>query len=155
MLPSFINLIMLSANYTIFYTDDDSDDQDFFKEIVTEINSNHKIHFQTNGNELIDTLKNPPPHPHIVFLDLNMPQKNGYDVLKEIRAMESSKDVPVIIFSTSNDDAAIEKTKLLGANLYITKPSSYSEFKKVISSVLSYDWMHFSPPTRDFLFTVN
>ena len=81
---------MQKGQYTIFYTDDDPDDQDFFKEVVAEITPQHNIFTQNDGYELLEILQNPPPSPHIVFLDLNMPRKSGYQVLKEIREKDST-----------------------------------------------------------------
>ena len=146
---------MQSNTYTIFYADDDIDDQDFFREIVSGINEDFVIYTQNNGDELLDILKNPPPNPHLIFLDLNMPQKNGYEVLKLIRSSEQTKQLPVIIFSTSNDERAISKTKELGANLYITKPNSYTDFKKVMNSVLALNWHQKLPVYNNFVFTLN
>lgn len=151
-----LSLVFMQSNtYTIFYADDDIDDQDFFREIVSGINEDFLIYTQNNGDELLEILKNPPPNPNLIFLDLNMPQKNGYDVLKQIRASEHTKQLPVIIFSTSNDEKAISKTKELGANLYITKPNSYTDFKKVMNSVLSLNWHLNLPVSKNFVFTSN
>jgi len=146
---------MKRSQYTIFYTDDDQDDQDFFKEVIAEITPQHEIFTQNDGYELLKVLQNPPPSPHIVFLDLNMPKKSGYQVLKEIREMDAAKTIPVVIFSTSSDDSAIKKTKELGANMYITKPSSYTEFKKVLNSVLSLNWEKNLPSDNEFVLTIN
>ena len=142
---------MQKSQYTIFYTDDDPDDQDFFKEVVAEITPQHTIFTQNDGLELLEILQNPPPSPHIVFLDLNMPKKSGYQVLKEIRESASTKTIPVVIFSTSNDDNAIKKTKELGANMYLTKPGSYTEFKKLLNSVLALNWEQNLPPDNEFV----
>ena len=146
---------MQKSKYTIFYTDDDPDDQDFFKEVVAEITPQHTIYTQNDGFELLEVLQNPPPSPHIIFLDLNMPKKSGYQVLKEIRETDSTKTIPVVIFSTSNDNNAIKKTKELGANMYITKPGSYTKFKKILNSVLALNWEQNLPADNEFVFTVN
>src|ERR1700760_2899986 len=106
-------------SYNIFYTDDDAEDQEVFKEIAAEINEDIYIFAQSNGDELLALLNSPPPSPHVVFLDLNMPGKNGYEVLKEVRKSEGFKDIPVVIFSTSDDEAAMEETKRLGATMYV------------------------------------
>ena len=65
----------------IFYTDDDQDDQEIFIDAVNEISDSLQIVTQRNGDELIKMLKSRPPVPSIIFLDLNMPVKNGYEVL--------------------------------------------------------------------------
>lgn len=145
----------MQNSYNIFYTDDDQDDRDFFKEAIADIGSGFSIFTQTDGNELLSILKNPPPSPYLVFLDLNMPIKSGYQVLQEIREMDTDKPIPVIIFSTSSDDGAIQKAKDLGATMYITKPGSYVKFKKLLHSVLALDWENNWATREDFVFTVN
>jgi len=131
---------MQDKGYCIFYTDDDVDDQLIFKEVVAEIDKSHDLYIQNDGQELLDRLQNPPPKPQLVFLDLNMPRKNGIQALKEIRQSEKLKDITVIIFTTSDDNASIEITKDLGASVFITKPSFFHSFKKAIAHCLSTDW---------------
>ncbi|MBS1585828.1 MAG: response regulator [Bacteroidetes bacterium] len=144
---------MTDLVYNIFYTDDDTDDQEVFREIVAEINEDILIFTQNNGEELMNVLRNPPPSAHLIFLDLNMPVKNGYDVLKEIRQSERLKNLPVIVFSTSNDVASIETTRSLGATLYINKPNSYNDLKKILRHILSIDWEMFKTAGTDFVYT--
>jgi CheY-like chemotaxis protein len=143
---------MTESFYNIFYTDDDADDQEVFKEAIAEINEDIFIFTQNNGDELIEMLKNPPPRPRLIFLDLNMPVKNGYEVLKEIRQTEKTKHLPVIIFSTSSDDEAITFTKSLGATLYIPKPTSYAELKRTLREILSVNWDTYKPGDKNFVY---
>ena len=142
----------MSNSYNIFYTDDDTDDQDIFREAVSEINEDIFIFTQNSGEELLGLLRNPPPSPHLLFLDLNMPQKNGFDVLREINKSEKLEYMPVIIFSTSDEPENIALSRSLGASLYITKPESYQDLKKVLLDVLSIDWEAFRRDGRDFVY---
>lgn len=125
---------------TIFYTDDDEDDRDFFLDAIKELEQPIQVTTQCNGDELIHCLKNPPPVPNIIFLDLNMPGKNGFMVLAELKSTELTKNFPVIIFSTSHDKIAIEKCRNLGADLYVTKPSTLIEFRKILDYCLTKNW---------------
>ncbi|TDH26544.1 response regulator [Segetibacter sp. 3557_3] len=138
----------------IFYTDDDPDDQDIFKDAINELAEPIELWTQNTGGELIDLLQNPPPQPHLIFLDLNMPIRNGYEILKEIRETEQLKDFPVVVFSTSDDEKAINTTRQLGANLYIPKPSSFNSLKKVIRHSLSIDWQTFAPTQDTYVYRV-
>lgn len=142
----------MNKYYNIFYTDDDADDQDIFREAVKEINEEIYIFTQNNGSELMAMLRNPPPSPHLVFLDLNMPVKNGFEVLRDIRRSEQFRDMPVIIFSTSSEQESIARTRELGATLYITKPESYQDLKKVLRDVLTIDWEAFKRDGKDFVY---
>ena len=102
----------MKKEFTIFYTDDDLDDLDFFAEVVESMENGVELVTQNNGKKLLDALHNPPPSPSIVFLDLNMPGINGFDVLTEIRKSDNLKNIPVIILTTSNDDKNISKTTI-------------------------------------------
>lgn len=146
---------MLKEKLCIFYTDDDPDDQELFRDAISEIDHSLDLYIQNDGNELITLLDNPPPRPQLIFLDLNMPVKNGIEVLKEIRATDRLKDFPVVIFSTSDDEASINTTKKLGANFYITKPTSYNLLKKAIEYTITIDWKTFKPNNEDFVYRNN
>jgi response regulator RpfG family c-di-GMP phosphodiesterase len=139
----------------IFYTDDDIDDRNIFIDAANEVSHFLQIITQSSGDELIRLLANPPPYPNLIFLDLNMPIKNGYEVLQEIKQSDRTKNFPVIVFSTSDDEKIINATRLLGANLYIPKPSSFSSLKKVIKHSLSINWDAFTPSTENFIYRAN
>ena len=135
---------------SIFYADDDIDDLDFFKEIANEINE--PVLLFEEGIKLLDTLKNPPPVASLVFLDLNMPVKSGFDILKEIKSNPDMKIIPVIIYTTSSNPKDIELAKNLGANLYIRKPASISALRKAIDHVLSIDWNNYVASDTQFVY---
>ncbi len=128
---------------TIFLADDDADDREFFEEALKEIDIQTTLTTVKDGAELmtvlVDNLLDPPP-PHVIFLDLNMPRKNGIECLKEIRETPRLKNIPVVIFSTSAYPNAIETTYSLGANCYICKPNSHQLLKKTIETVLSHNF---------------
>jgi CheY-like chemotaxis protein len=135
---------------SIFYADDDADDLDFFKEALAEIDK--PVCLFDEGDKLLKSLCNPPPNASVVFLDLNMPVKSGFDVLREIKANPSIGNIPVIIFTTSISPNDVEMSRKLGANLYIRKPASVTALKKAINYVLSIDWDNFAPSENDFVY---
>lgn len=140
---------------TIFYTDDDQDDTLIFSHALSEINkkrnANYKLSVNENGNELLNSLHNPPPVPNIIFLDLNMPGKDGRETLKEIRHTNEFKKLPVVIFSTSSNEEDIDFSYKHGANLYVNKPSNYEDLKRIISQCLDIDWKNYVQPyKKDF-----
>lgn len=127
----------------IILVDDDEDDRLFFKDAIDEIGMNTSISFFKNGQEFLDHLKvSGQPLPHIVFLDLNMPVKNGYECLEEIRSNERLKDMTVAIYSTSSSDKDVEETFIKGANVYINKPNDFDKLKKIIKKVLELNWQY-------------
>lgn len=73
--------------------------------------------------------------PHIILLDLNLPKKNGLEVLKEVKANESLKKIPIIVLTTSDADHDITKAYSLHANCYILKPVDFDDFARVIKLV--------------------
>lgn len=135
---------------TFFYVDDDSDDRSFFQEAADEIGENVRL-FEL-GDDMLRMLKNPPPKPSVVFLDLNMPIKNGFEILQEIRASPAFGAIPIIVYSTSNSIDTISKCKDLGASLFITKAISLSSLTKAIEYVMAIDWDNFRPNLQNFVY---
>ena len=79
-------------------------------------------------------------HPDIIFLDINMPRKDGKTCLKEIREIEELKKVPVIMFSTSSHPTDIAETFKNGANLYISKSNFYNGQVKIPKNIFALNW---------------
>ncbi|RTE53312.1 response regulator [Arenibacter aquaticus] len=135
----------------IALADDDEDDRMLFKEAIDEIKIKTKLSLFNNGEELMEHLSLPGVVlPQIVFLDLNMPIKNGMQCLHEIRNTPCLKELLVAIYSTSSSEADIEETFINGANIYINKPNSFGALKKAIDKVLQLNWQyHTSALNRD------
>src|SRR5437879_4324804 len=122
------NLILLIA-------DDDKDDCLFFKDALEELPVSAQLTTVHNGEhmmQLLEEKKNVPPPPHVLFLDMNMPRKNGFECLEEIKHDEKLKDLPVIIFSTSFEQDVVNLLYKKGGQYYIRKPAEFSQLKKVI-----------------------
>ena len=134
---------MISNALNIVLVDDDEDDRNFFKEAIDEINMNTNLSMFTNGQEFIDYISIPGQTlPQIVFLDLNMPIKNGIECLEEIKENELLSKFSVAIYSTSSSEQDIENTFIKGAHIYINKPNSFKELKAVIEKVLKMNWQY-------------
>lgn len=144
----------MKRDLTIFYTDDDMEDLDFFREIVDIIDEEVVVHTHNSGLELMNALDNPPPTPHLMFLDINMPGMTGFDILKKVRESEDHRELPIIIFSTSGDDFAVEKSRQLGASMYVQKSSIFDQLKKSIEHALSINWNTFVPTDQNFLYQI-
>lgn len=141
----------MKTQFTIFYTDDDQEDLDFFKEIVETIDADVSVVTHSNGNQLLYALDNPPPQPHMVFLDINMPGMTGFDVLERMR--ESHNELPVVMFSTSGDEDTINRSRELGASYYVPKSGIFENFKKSIEHALSINWESFTPTENNFVYS--
>ncbi len=141
----------------IILTDDDEDDRMLFSEALEEIAIQTKLSLFKHGQELLDYLIQ--PHivlPNLIFLDLNMPIKNGLQCLSEIRSNPKLKDVRVAIYSTSSSDKDIKDSFFNGANMYINKPNCFNKLKETVEKVLSINWQyHTSNLNKDtFLFRI-
>lgn len=137
---------------TIFYTDDDQEDIDFFREIIDILDCNVRVVTQNTGQELLHALDNPPPTPYIVFLDINMPGMNGFDVLKAVRGSGRYDSLPIVMFSTSDDETIIEKSRQMGANFYVPKSGAFDQLKKSIEHTLKMNWEKFDPSKSGFVY---
>lgn len=127
----------------VLLADDDEDDRLFFKEAFEDIKIKTKVSTVNDGVELMKYLNDPNNSlPDILFLDLNMPLKNGIECLKEIRSTNTLKDISIAIYSTSASEEDIEKTFVKGANVYIKKPNDFSTLRKILSEVISINWQY-------------
>ena len=128
---------------TITLADDDEDDRLFFKDAFNELKINTNVTMCNDGIELMEYLSKPETIlPNILFLDLNMPRKNGLECLLEIRKDSKFKDIAIAIYSTSSSEEDIENTFVYGANIYIKKPSDFATLKKVLSDVVTLNWQY-------------
>ena len=138
---------MDSSLLHVILADDDESDRTNFTEALEESRIKTVVYAVKDGVELMEFLtREDTPVPHILFLDLNMPMKNGLTCLKEIRSIEKLKDVAVAIYSTSSYEKDIEETFHYGANVYIKKPTDFDTLKKVLHKVLSAAYVYREPP---------
>jgi len=128
---------MLSNITNIFLADDDEDDRFIFQEALKEIHLPTSLLTANDGEQLMEALHALTGNlPDVLFLDLNMPRKNGFQCLSEIRQHKNLRLLRTIIFSTSNEPEVIRLLFKNGADHYIKKPTEFSELKKVIEDVL-------------------
>ena len=129
----------------IILADDDEDDRLFFTDAFDELKINTKVNTFEDGVELMRYLnKSDAILPNVLFLDLNMPKKSGIDCLVEIKASDKMSGIAIVIYSTSASEEDIEKTFVLGANIYIKKPDSFIKLKKMLSEVVSINWQYYT-----------
>lgn len=119
----------------ILLADDDADDCLFFKEALEELPVSASLATVNDGAELMDYLDS-SPLPDLLFLDLNMPKKTGFECLTEIHQKNKLKEIKVIIFSTHIDPETLKLFHARGAHYFIRKPSEFSLLKKVINNAL-------------------
>lgn len=134
---------------SIFYVDDDQDDREFFQDAVNRLGQ--KVVLFHLADDMLDAISSSPPMPSIVFLDLNMPNKNGFEVLQQIKSSENVNHLPVVIYSTATDSKTVDECRKLGASLYIRKPSSLPALQQVLRQVLAIDFSTFKAGVKNFV----
>lgn len=132
----------------ILLADDDEADRLLFREAFDELHMATTVDTVNDGDELMSLLRKTEAKnlPHILFLDINMPRKNGLECLKEIRADQKFKEISVAIYSTSSSENDMEETFLNGANVYIHKPNDFQKLKKVLEKAITYANVYREPP---------
>jgi CheY-like chemotaxis protein len=131
---------------TILIADDDEDDSMLIREALAESELPMDLYFVSNGEELLDYLynrgkftnKNQAPRPGLILLDLNMPKKNGLEVLKDIKQDTSLRHIPVVVLTTSDSKEDIYHTYDLGANSFIVKPVTFASLVEVMKNIGKY-----------------
>ena len=121
----------------ILLADDDTDDCLFFKDALEGMPISTELTAVHNGEQLMDLLNRAKQLPDILFLDLNMPRKNGFECLSEIKGNKKLEPLPVVVFSTSYEQEVVNLLYHNGAQYFIRKPSEFSQFKKIILHVLT------------------
>lgn len=129
---------MNSTPLNILLADDDLDDCLFFKEAIEELYLFATLSIQHDGEQLMEYLNTGPSKlPDVLFLDLNMPRKNGFECLSEIKGNPKLDQLSVIVFSTSFEQEVVNLLYKNGAQNFIRKPSDFSQFKKIIHQTIN------------------
>ncbi|MDI3322635.1 response regulator [Pinibacter soli] len=126
----------------VLIAEDDADDRFLLQNAFEEMGYTDKLEFVENGVELMDFLQNNSNNsnsvPGFILLDLNMPKKDGREVLKELKQHEDYKTIPVVVFSTTKNETEVKRCYELGANTYVVKPVSYDSLLKFVENIRSY-----------------
>jgi CheY-like chemotaxis protein len=123
------------ALLSILIADDDPDDCMLFEDAIGELDYNIRIQVAKDGEELLRLLRESVILPEMLFLDLNMPRKNGFQCLAEIRADPQLSDIFIAVYSTTANQKEIDEVFRLGANTFIRKPNSYTELKSTLHGI--------------------
>jgi CheY-like chemotaxis protein len=135
-------MIKQDDHFNFVIADDDPEDQLLLLQAFGESFQNYSSVSVYNGRELMDYLLKRRTYvddvhgrPDFIFLDINMPGKNGYEVLKELKSNKAFQSIPVYIFSTSCSLSDQKVMMGLGAEKCYIKPSEYNDYKKIITEV--------------------
>jgi len=129
---------MDSGKFHIILADDDLDDCLLFEDALNEYPLPMRLSIFHHGEQLMQQLgKKEEPLPDLLFLDLNMPRKTGFECLAEIKQDERLKQLPVIILSTSFEKDVVSLLYKNGAQYFIRKPNEFSQLREVLHKALS------------------
>lgn len=132
----------------ILIAEDDADDRFLLKTAFEENGLNDPLEFVENGIELLEYLNRilqskslDINYPGFILLDLNLPKKDGREVLKELKQHPELRKIPVIVFTTAKNENEIRRCYEAGANSYVVKPVSFDTLVSVIREVRNY-WLN-------------
>ncbi len=129
--------------YDILLVEDNSGDVLLTREAFVELNSPHNLHLANDGEDALNFLFKRANHtkvvtPDLILLDLNLPNIDGREVLKEIKGHKDTKKIPVVVLTTSEAESDVRMCYDLHANCYLTKPVDFEEFLKKIELMLNF-----------------
>lgn len=124
----------------ILLVEDSKGDVGLIEEVFEEAKIRNNLHIAEDGEEAILFLNNKgqflhAPRPDIILLDLNLPKKDGREVLEEVKEDDNLKNIPIVVLTTSKAEEDILRSYNLHANAYITKPVNFDQFIKVVKSI--------------------
>ena len=136
---------MLVKPIIILLVEDNPGDAELAREALDYDKMNNELHVVDDGEKAMEFLHREgsyadAPRPDLILLDLNLPKKDGRQVLAEIKSDNNLKRIPVVILTTSKSEADVIKTYDLHANCYITKPIDLNQFLHVVRSIEEF-WM--------------
>ena len=137
-------MIAGNSHYDVLLVDDDAGDANLTRLAIGEGPLACRLHYVKDGVEALAFLRreNGPyaeaPRPDLVLLDLNMPRKNGREVLEEVKADPDLRTIPVVVMTTSDADWDIEEAYRLGANSFVTKSADLDQFIATIHALETY-----------------
>jgi CheY-like chemotaxis protein len=136
-----------TSRFTILLADDDEEDRELARDALQDSRLANEMKFVVDGQDLLDYLRREgrwadpsvdAPRPGIILLDLNMPRKDGREALAEIKADDSLRRIPVVVLTTSKDEADVLSTYDLGVSSFITKPVTFGGLVDVMRTWTQY-----------------
>lgn len=129
--------------FSILMIDDDEEDFELVREALGSRQLKVDLYWAEDGDEAMDFLLHRGKYgemstPDLVLLDLNMPGKNGFEVLRDLKANEDLRKIPVVILSSSTDSRNVFSGYNIGANAFMLKPLSFDEMAEAMQSLCQY-----------------
>lgn len=126
---------MSEGRKDILLVDDNPGDIRLSQEAWKESRLPNRLHVARDGVEALAFLRGGPVRPHLILLDLNLPRKDGREVLADIKKDPALRNIPVVVLSTSKADKDVQDSYDLHANCYISKPLDLDEFVRIVRAI--------------------
>jgi len=138
--PTRKQILEALSGKEILVVEDNPGDVRLIREALRDVRLPSSVQVARDGMEAMEILQRQGKHesaarPDLVMLDLNLPKKGGWDVLKEMKEDDSLKAIPVVVFSASEAEEDIKRCYALQANCFVTKPGSLDEFLQAVSAI--------------------
>ena len=135
-----------NSQFTILVVEDNPQEVVLMQKAFARSGTDVAAHFVANGEEAIDYLSGTDrfldrytyPEPDLVIMDLKMPRKGGFELLEWFRNLQEGALIPVVVLTSSNSEADVQRAYTLGANSYFIKPTSFDEFRDAIKAIYDY-----------------
>ena len=128
----------MSKKITIFLAEDDNDDVFLFREALAKLKLDVQLIVAKDGESFTNAVRNSTLQPDFVFLDLNMPKKDGREALKEIKANSGLRSIPVVVLTTSKAEEDVYRTYDLGVSSFISKPVTFDSLVGIVRELGRY-----------------
>ena len=122
----------------VLLVDDDPEEVDLMSQALERLKFRAEVIHADHYLNLTESLSE--QKPDIIFMDINMPAVSGIDCLKSVRSNKTYENIPVIMYSTSNNHADVENSFKHKASLYVVKPDSFTKLISALEKVFSFDW---------------
>lgn len=119
----------------ILLVEDNAADVRLLREAFLEQGVSVELMVASDGEDATQVLRDPRRRPDLILLDLNLPRKDGREVLAEIKADPALRSIPVLVLTSSEAELDIEHSYALHANVYLRKPLSYTELQAIVAAI--------------------
>ena len=126
----------MKEHLKVLLIEDDIDDVELLKEAFADNNVEYELEVIMEGDRVKPFLETAEYIPGIIIMDLNLPKTDGKEILKDVKATDAFKSIPLIVFSTSSSKDDIEYAYSLGANKFITKPTTIAGWNETIEIIV-------------------
>jgi CheY-like chemotaxis protein len=148
---------MINHNEPLLIVEDSDEDFEAIERLMKRISVSNPIYRCTDGDQILDWMiqRDPAvepdslaltlPRPSVILLDLNLPGTDGREVLAQLKQNQDMKEIPVVVYTTSDDPQDIEFCYRSGANGYLIKPLDYQALNKLVQAFVDY-WLESNTP---------